>query len=162
MSIRVMISSKFPTKVGDDICPIEHQKVLFMSLLNNIIRAERYLPDPVTIQNVVCSIYECDRSSCTRKITCFVYVNEEIQTNTLLRTSQYRPPDAKKLDKKERDKFDKLKRIKTKRTCSICLKDGFVGVQMKCGCIFHKNCIKKAFKYEKKCPNCKIGHIFTV
>lgn len=162
MSIRVMVQGKFPLVCeGRELC-ITEQKVFLHSLVTNVIMIEGYVPDTFMLQKLIQDIYECAPSDCKRKIVVFVYINEQIQTNTALRYSEYKHPDKKKLDKEEKDRFDKLKKIKTSGTCSICLKQGFVGIQLACGHVFHKSCIKKAFQYQKKCPNCKIKHLFTV
>ena len=40
-------------------------------------------------------------------------------------------------------------------TCTICLEIPKECIQLKCGHIFHKDCINKWFPSKKTCPNCR-------
>ena len=39
--------------------------------------------------------------------------------------------------------------------CSICLNSSTCGGKLKCGHIFHENCINKWFEFKNTCPNCR-------
>ena len=58
----------------------------------------------------------------------------------------------------------RLEEIETK-TCSICLDDLDLGVKLKCGHIYHQECINKwittEFSMDKKCPLCNC-HILQI
>jgi|TARA_B100001142_G_scaffold327102_1_gene383981 hypothetical protein len=157
-----MVQAKFPLQCKGIELDVTQQKILLQNLIGNVIMMEGYVPDTLLLQRLIQDIYECTKQECRRRIVSFFYINEQVQTNTAMRYSEYKHPDKEKLNKEEKDRFDKLKKVKTSGTCSICLKEGFRGVQLACGHVFHKQCIKKAFQYQKKCPNCKIKHLFTV
>jgi len=39
--------------------------------------------------------------------------------------------------------------------CSICLNSSTCGGKLKCGHVFHENCINKWFEFTNTCPNCR-------
>lgn len=39
--------------------------------------------------------------------------------------------------------------------CSICLNSSTCGGKLKCGHVFHENCINKWFELTNTCPNCR-------
>ena len=145
--LRIKIGAKFPSNIHPNV-----MKDILLSIINNRISTNGYLPDASDIQRTVKSI---SNGRCTRQMYVFLWINEQIQINTLTHRSQPKLPKKKKLKKKTKDFFDKLKKVKTKESCSICLKEGFKGIKLPCGHVFHKTCIKKACQYDKRCPNCR-------
>jgi hypothetical protein len=39
--------------------------------------------------------------------------------------------------------------------CTICLNSSTCGGKLKCGHVFHENCINKWFELTNTCPNCR-------
>ena len=147
--LRVKIGAKFPSNMSPALAcnllySIAHQR------LNN----GGYLPENSEIQRYV---KEVCSTRCTRQFYVHVWISNRQQMTTSLRRSEYKPPEKKKLKKKTKDMFDKLPKVKSKEACTICLKERFTGVKLKCGHVFHKNCIKKACQYDKRCPNCRVS-----
>lgn len=144
---RIKVEGKFPSHLY----PVVMKDIL-ISIINHFVQTKGYVPDRNEIQQVIKGI---SNGRCTTQIFVFIWINNEIQMNTARHRSQYKPPSKKKLNKKAKDFFDKLKKVKSNSSCSICLKEKFKGVQLSCGHVFHKSCIKKACQFDKRCPNCR-------
>ncbi len=146
--LRVKVSAKFPCTMQPEV-----MKDLLASVCFAYVERHGYLPDDAEIQTTVRLLNIGGR--CTRQMFIFLWISDEVATNTAVHRSEYKAPDKKKLKKKQKDYFNKLKKVKTKATCTICQKKGFRGVVLPCGHVFHKSCIKKALQYDKRCPNCR-------
>ena len=145
--LRIRVAGKFPSNIYPQV-----MKDLLVQIVYHRISESGYVPDEHEIQQTIKNI---SHGRCTRQMFVHIWINNEIEMNTVRHRSQYKPPEKKKLKKKTKDFLDTLKVKKTKESCSICLKQKFKGVVLPCGHIFHKSCIKKACQYDKRCPNCR-------
>ena len=149
--IRVRCQGHFP-----DYMPARAMKNLLSAIVNRFLRENRYLPNNGHIQSEICSITGRSIDECTMVMFMYTWITESEEFRTVLNNSH---ADAsrkkKKLKKQEKDFFKKMKKIKCKGTCTICLKEGFKGVKLECGHEFHRSCIKKHFAYNPSCPNCR-------
>lgn len=149
--IRVRCEGKFP-----DYMQARMMKNLLSTIVNRFLRHNRYLPSRDHIQSEICRITQQSNDECTMIMYMYTWITQAEELRTVINNSQADATrDKKKLLKKEKDYFKKMKKIKCKGTCTICLKEGFKGVKLKCGHEFHRSCIRKHFAYNPSCPNCR-------
>ena len=127
-----------------------------MALSSPFLRANRYIPNNRYIQSEICRLTLKSETECSMVMYMYTWITEDEEFRTVINNSQVDGiRDKKKLLKKEKDFFKKMKKIKCKGKCTICLKEGFKGVKLACGHEFHRSCIKKHFSYNPSCPNCR-------
>ena len=149
--IRVRCEGRFPSYMQ-----ARQMKYVLSQIVYRFLRDNHSLPTRQHIQSEICRITQKPVSECNMIMYMYTFISQQEELRTVLNNSMSASNVKKReLLKKEKKFFKKLKRVKCKGTCTICLKEGFKGIRLSCGHEFHKSCLRKNYSYNKNCPNCR-------